>query len=85
MKSHGNSKDLQARQSSREEPRKSTATTVNFFKKLTKAIPMAVPTKSVLLNSHRGSKPKIDPIKIPQQSQQLSQNHSRYLLHHAAR
>lgn len=39
---------------------------------------MTIPTKSLLLNSHRGSKPKVDPIKMPVQSQQLSAQHSRY-------
>lgn len=39
---------------------------------------MTIPTKSVLLNSHRGSKPKVEPIKMPIQSQQLSAQHSRY-------
>ena len=43
---------------------------------------MTIPTKNFVLNSQRGSKPKVDPIRIPQQSQQsqqLSANHSRYL------
>ena len=40
---------------------------------------MTIPTKSLLLNSQRGSKPKVDPIKMPIQSQQLSAQHSRYV------
>ncbi len=40
---------------------------------------MTVPMKSVILNSQRGSKPKVDPIKMPAQSVHTSSNHSRYL------
>lgn len=39
---------------------------------------MSIPTKSVILNSHRGSKPKVDPIKVPAQSHTVTANHSRY-------
>ena len=81
MKGHANSKEIHTKNSSREEPRKSSAAIVNnFFKKINRSIPMTIPTKSLLLNSQRGSKPKVDPIKMPQQSQQLSAQHSRYFL-----
>jgi len=79
MKGHPNSKEIHAKHSSREESRKSSATIVNnFFKKMNRSIPVTIPTKSLLLNSHRGSRPKVDPIKMPIQSQQLSAQHSRY-------
>lgn len=79
MKSHANSKEIHSKQSSKEEPRKSSATIVNnFFKKINRSIPMAIPTKPLLLNSQRGSRPKVDPLRMPGQSQQLSAQHSRY-------
>ena len=79
MKNHANSKEINGKNSSRDEPRKSSATIVNnFFKKINRSIPMTIPTKSLLLNSQRASKPKVDPLKIPGQSQQLSAHHSRY-------
>jgi hypothetical protein len=49
----------------------------NFFKKINNSIAITIPTKNFVLNSQRGSKPKVDPIRIPQQSQQLSATHSR--------
>lgn len=86
MKNHANSKEIHSKNSSREEPRKSSAAIVNnFFKKINRSIPMTIPTKSLLLNSQRGSKPKVDPLKIPVQSQQLSAQHSRYPLPHPGR
>ncbi len=79
MKNHSNSKEIPVKNSSRDEPRKSSAAIVNnFFKKINRSIPMTIPTKSLLLNSQRGSKPKVDPIRMPIQSQQLTAQHSRY-------
>ena len=49
----------------------------NFFKKINNSIGMTIQTKNVILNSQRGSRPKIDSIRIPQQSQQLTAHHSR--------
>lgn len=81
MKSQTNSKEIHSKHSSREEPRKSSAAIVNnFFKKINRSIPMTIPTKSLLLNSQRGSRPKVDPIKMPAQSQQLTAQHSRYIV-----
>ena len=78
MKNFSNSKEKANKPSSKDEPRKSSAAIVNnFFKKINRSIPMTIPTKSVFLNSQRGSKPKVDPIKMPIQSQQLSAQHSR--------
>lgn len=86
MKSHSNSREIGSKASSREEPRKSSAAIVNnFFKKINRSIPMTVPTKSLLLNSHRGSKPKQDILKAPTHSQQLSAHHSRYFAPHPAK
>lgn len=78
MKSQANSKEVHTKHSSREDSRKSSAAMVNnLIKKINRSIPLTIPTKSVLLNSQR-SKPKVDPIKMPNQSQQISSHHSRY-------
>jgi hypothetical protein len=39
---------------------------------------MTITTKPLVLNSHRGSKPRVDTMKIPAHSQQLSAHHTRY-------
>lgn len=84
MKSQTYSRDLQTKHSSREESRRMSSNVGgNLLKKINRSMPIAVPTKSVLLNSHR-SKPKVDPIKIIHQSQQISSHHSRYDFCHAA-
>ena len=76
MKSQTSGREAAVRHSSREDHRKPSSQMVNnLIKKITNSIPMGVPTKSLMLHSHRGSKPKVDSIKIPAQQ---SAHHSRY-------
>ena len=86
---------MAAKGSSREEPRKSSAAIVNsLIKKISQSIPMSIPTKSLILNSHRGSKPKPEPPRTnphpaptnshAAHSHTPSAHHSRYSPSHAA-
>lgn len=79
MKNQNSTKETRSKNSSREDSRKSSVVLANnFLKKIAQSIPLAMPSKSIFLNSHRGSRPKVDPIKIPIQSQNISSNHTRY-------
>ena len=76
MKSQTSGRDASGKHSSREDHRKPSAQMVNnLIKKITHSIPLGVPTKSLMLHSHRGSRPKVDSIKVPPQP---STHHSRY-------
>lgn len=78
MKNQASTKESHSKNSSRETSRKnSTVLANNFFKKIAQSIPIAMPSKSIFLNSQRGSKPKVDPIKIPVQIPQSSSTHVR--------
>jgi hypothetical protein len=79
MKSQTNSKEIGVKSSSREESRKSSVGLVNtFIKKFNRTNPITINSKTLFLNSQRGSRPEVKPIKMPNQSVPVSTNHSRY-------
>jgi len=80
MKRDANSKELQTKNSSREESRKSSVGVVNtFMKKFNRTNPFNLNSKVMVINSQRGLKSDAKVVKMPIQSQHVTAVHSRYI------
>lgn len=81
MKRETHSKELQTKNSSREESRKSSIGVVNnFIKKFNRTNPFNLNNnKPMVINSQRAPKSDVKAVKIPIQSNHATAVHSRYL------